>query len=667
MDNEQTIIPPPHEANPLQRKELRQGFIDLLQAEEEAAKRYTGGFFLAMPPGTNINGNNLTGLTMEEILKKWAPDVDAYEPQQPNDVINDKPETSLPIPGWLKGKENLIWRGASENPLWKLGYRQDKNGGEVTIFYERGTDKLTPGQARTFQSRDIEPISAGFSFTPQEFSIFKAIYNMYIKLEADYNSDNPNNRKEARKKMLEVIEEENILRHSDRQERLSERIEAVNSGLSSTEENILRNPDRQARLLKRKNVTLEQVLTLETLIIKQIEKLSKTNRAFDPNKIQIKTLVQKSAEILSQLVVLNRSERDEGAYRIRAGKMKHIKSFPTFDKTMNKLSLSLEDQAKKNLGLTLLIGEAGTGKNIAVESFAYHTNRPFFWFPCARGMEAGEMLYRYEFDTSEGTKKFFTDLTKGLQTPGAVILIDEVNALKPPVQAILHGLGDGNRAITYDGQTIKVAEGVLIVLASNPATYGSAGNLGEALLSRTHVIPVDYPKLHKGELKHDDYENNYIGQTQKDNGLDEIAADEILTLYDILPELKGLTPTDFELLWDTVLNHPHDVDDISAKPELYKLFQQQTIKDIISDLKDILVVANEWRHKYTSKQGGFDTVGFSIRDSIRVVSRYAEKRNVRQTFLEIYEGFSKNPIDGTDSQYEALKQLLSHKVALKNS
>jgi hypothetical protein len=377
--------------------------------------------------------------------------------------------------------------------------------------------------------------------------------------------------------------------------------------------------------------------------------------------------VQKSAEILSQLVVLNRSRQDESAYRIRDEKMKHIKSFPTFDKTMNKLSLSLKEQAKKNQGLTLLIGEAGTGKNIAVESFAYHTNRPFFWFPCARGMEAGEMLYRYEFDTSEGTKKFFTDLTKGLQTPGAVILIDEVNALKPPVQAILHGLGDGNRAITYDGHTIKVAEGVLIVLASNPATYGSAGDLGQALLSRTDTIPVDYPKLRKGELEHDDYENNFTARVQRDNKLDEIAADEILTLYDILPEFKGLTPTDFELLWDTVLNHPHEVDDISGKPELYNLFQQQSIKDIISDLKDILVVANEWRDKYTRKKGGFETVGFSIRDSIKVVSRYAEKRDVRQIFLAIYEGFSKNPIDGTDSQYEALKQLLSAKVVPKNS
>jgi hypothetical protein len=639
MDNELSIIPPPNIENPLPRNELRQALTELVEAENEAAKRFTGGFFLAMPAGTVINGANLEGLTLQEILKKWGRDVDAYEPNQPNDVINDKPETSLPIPGWLKGKENLIWSGASENPLWKLGYRQDKNEGKVTIFYERGTDKLTPGQARTSQSRDIKPISGGFSFTSQEFSIFNEIYNMYLKLEADYNSDNPNNRKEARKKMLEVIQEENILR----------------------------NPDRQARLLNRNNVTPKQVLTLETLIIKQIEKLSKTIRGFDSNEIQIKPLVQKSAEILSQLVVLNRSRQDESAYRIRDEKMKHIKSFPTFDKTMNKLSLSLKEQAKKNQGLTLLIGEAGTGKNIAVESFAYHTNRPFFWFPCARGMEAGEMLYRYEFDTSEGTKKFFTDLTKGLQTPGAVILIDEVNALKPPVQAILHGLGDGNRAITYDGHTIKVAEGVLIVLASNPATYGSAGDLGQALLSRTDTIPVDYPKLRKGELEHDDYENNFTARVQRDNKLDEIAADEILTLYDILPEFKGLTPTDFELLWDTVLNHPHEVDDISGKPELYNLFQQQSIKDIISDLKDILVVANEWRDKYTRKKGGFETVGFSIRDSIKVVSRYAEKRDVRQIFLAIYEGFSKNPIDGTDSQYEALKQLLSAKVVPKNS
>lgn len=638
MDNEQTIIPPSHEAKPLNRKELSEAFAGLVEAEEEAT-RSIWGYFLAMPPGTVINGKDLAGLTFSQILENWGSYVDVYEPQQPNDAINDKPETSLPIPGWLKGKEDLIWRGASENPLWDLGYHQDKNGGDVTIFYVRGTDKLTPGQARTFQSRDLEPISGGFSFTSEEFSIFNKIYDMYLKLEVDYNSDNPDKRKEARRKMLEVIREENIFR----------------------------DPDRQERLSKRNNVTPEQVLTLETLIIKQIEKLSKTSRAFDSNKIQIKPLVQKSAEILSQLVVLNRSSRDQGAYRISPEKMKHIKSFPTFDETMNKLSLGLEDQAKKNLGLTLLIGEAGTGKNIAVESFAYHTNRPFFWFPCARGMEAGEMLYRYEFDTREGTKKFFTDLTKGLQTPGAVILIDEVNALKPQVQAILHGLGDGNRAITYDGHTINAAEGVLIVLASNPATYGSAGNLSEALLSRTHVIPVDYPKLHKGELKHDDYENNYNSNVQQNNELGEIAADEILTLYDILPELKGLTPTDFELLWDTVLNHPYNVIDISAKPELYQLFQQKTIKDIILDLKDILVVANEWRDRYTRKHGGFDTVGFSIRDSIKVVTRYAEIRDVRQVFLEIYEGFSKNPIDGTDAQYEALKQLLSDKVVSRNS
>ena len=71
------------------------------------------------------------------------------------------------------------------------------------------------------------------------------------------------------------------------------------------------------------------------------------------------------------------------------------------------------------------------GKNFLVEVFSALTNRPLYIIPCHSKMEKEDLTYTYEFDPKKGTKRVFSDLIKALQTPGAVIYLDEINTLPP--------------------------------------------------------------------------------------------------------------------------------------------------------------------------------------------------------------------------------------------
>ena len=85
-------------------------------------------------------------------------------------------------------------------------------------------------------------------------------------------------------------------------------------------------------------------------------------------------------------------------------------------------------------------------------------------------------------------------------------------------------------------------------------------------------------------------------------------------------------------------------------------------RSTLLDIKNILEIGDEWRKKYGKKSGGFELVGFSLRDSISVVRRYAKTRDVRKAFIDVYDDFRKNPIDGLDAQYQALVKLLDSKL-----
>jgi len=582
------------------------------------------GAELKFPKGTIIGGEDVSGWSIEDYLNKLIGMLDTYEPP----IVQKQFEAEVQIenedvPSWLKGHEELVWHGAHDNPLWEVQAKQHKN--EVVISYERRGQTLSPGRDKEEQGRTLE--DAKNLFTLDEWRVLKPIFEEYTSLEKDLQSEDEDVKKAAKEKMFAVRKEESMKRRGvgDEPELIKKRIEEI------------------------------------------VEDKIRKTRGFKKESIDIERMTQDAAEILSQLRLLNLT-RGDGKDRVPKINP-DIKEFPSFNLNLEHLVECFAAQHEKGKGAALMVGEPGTGKNIAAEYFAANTNRPFFWFPCGRGMEAIDLVAHYEFTTEEGTKRFLTELVRGIQTPGAVVMIDEANALKPEVQAMLHGLADHNRSMKYDGINIHAAEGVLIIIAGNPATQGSAGNLSEALLSRTagQSLRMQYPALRKGELvaRKEMWSKAYLEEQEQIFGyLQDYACDEAIVLYSELNEFSGLNEEEFALLWDVVLNDATQgskITEVEKNEKLAKLITGpagEHIKKTLIDMRDILRIADSWRKDF-EKKNKFNIVGVSMRDTIAIIDSYKKTRDVRKAFLKNIDIYQGNIIDGLDKTYLEAEQLIN--------
>jgi hypothetical protein len=605
----------------------------LSKLKERYCKQFSEktGAEIIFPKGTKIGDMDVSGKSLEFVLNTFIAKLDTYEPpiiQRQSEA--EKQESLEDIPSWLAQHPQLVWHGSLDNPLWEVQSQQNKD--KVSISYERRGISLNPGRDEEDQDRKLESVKNTFSL--DEWKVLQKVFEDYMSLEADLQSDDEEKRKNAKEKIYNIVKEENAFRKG--------------SGAEPT-------------IIKKE-------------IAAAVKEVVKTTRGFDKEAVDNNILTQNAAEILSQLLILNRTRGDGKEHIPKISS--DVKEFPSFDMNLERLVECLATQNEQKMGMTLMIGEAGTGKNIAVEYFAANTDRPFYWFPCGRGMEAIDLVAHYEFTTEEGTKRFLTDLVRGVQTPGAVIMIDEVNSLKPEVQAMLHGLGDANRTIKYDGINIPVAEDVLIVIAGNPATYGSAGNLGEALLSRTRgqSMVMEYPSLTKGELtaRKEKWTKEFLEQReQEDNTLKDYACDEILIMYSELNEFSGLNDEEFSLLWDVVINETTQgskITELEKNEKLSKLMSGPNgdhIRKTLVDMRDILRIADMWRKKFERKEGGFDIVGISMRDTLALTRAYKQKRDVRKAYLTIIDDYKKNPIDGLEVTYAAAEKLITDVLGAK--
>ena len=149
----------------------------------------------------------------------------------------------------------------------------------------------------------------------------------------------------------------------------------------------------------------------------------------------------------------------------------------------------------KNIMMT---GQAGCGKTLAAKSLVNALDRPNFYFNLGATQDPrATLIGNTHFDKSKGT--YFTEslFVKAIQTPNAVILMDELTRAHPDAWNILMTVLDqGQRYIRLDeadGQaTIKVADGVCFVATANIGNeYTATRQLDKALLDRFTVIEMD--------------------------------------------------------------------------------------------------------------------------------------------------------------------------------
>ena len=149
----------------------------------------------------------------------------------------------------------------------------------------------------------------------------------------------------------------------------------------------------------------------------------------------------------------------------------------------------------KNIMMT---GPAGCGKTLAAKSLINGLDRPNFYFNLGATQDPrATLIGNVHFDKSKGTYFSESLFVKAIQTPNAVILMDELTRAHPDAWNILMTVLDqGQRYLRLDeadGQaTIKVAQGVCFVATANIGNeYTATRQLDKALMDRFVVIEMD--------------------------------------------------------------------------------------------------------------------------------------------------------------------------------
>jgi len=157
----------------------------------------------------------------------------------------------------------------------------------------------------------------------------------------------------------------------------------------------------------------------------------------------------------------------------------------------------------KNIMMT---GPAGCGKTMAAKALVNALDRPDFYFNLGATQDPrATLIGNTHFSKEEGT--YFSEalFVKAIQTPNAVILLDELSRAHPDAWNILMTVLDaGQRYLRLDEAstqaTINVADGVTFIATANIGNeYTSTRVMDKALMDRFTIIEMDLLSKHEEE------------------------------------------------------------------------------------------------------------------------------------------------------------------------
>ena len=149
----------------------------------------------------------------------------------------------------------------------------------------------------------------------------------------------------------------------------------------------------------------------------------------------------------------------------------------------------------KNIMMT---GAAGCGKTFAAQQLVTALNRPNFYFNLGATQDPrGTLVGNTGFDKDSGTVFNESAFIQALQTPDAVILLDELSRAHPEAWNILMTVLDqGQRYLRIDEKPgspiVKVADGVSFIATANIGNeYTATRMMDRALIDRFIIIEMD--------------------------------------------------------------------------------------------------------------------------------------------------------------------------------
>jgi nitric oxide reductase NorQ protein len=149
----------------------------------------------------------------------------------------------------------------------------------------------------------------------------------------------------------------------------------------------------------------------------------------------------------------------------------------------------------KNIMMT---GPAGCGKTMSAKALVNALDRPDFYFNLGATQDPrATLIGNTHFNKEQGT--YFSEalFVKAIQTPNAVILLDELSRAHPDAWNILMTVLDsGQRYLRLDEAstqaTINVADGVTFIATANIGNeYTSTRVMDKALMDRFTIIEMD--------------------------------------------------------------------------------------------------------------------------------------------------------------------------------
>jgi nitric oxide reductase NorQ protein len=146
----------------------------------------------------------------------------------------------------------------------------------------------------------------------------------------------------------------------------------------------------------------------------------------------------------------------------------------------------------------MMTGPSGCGKTMAAKALVNSLDRPDYYFNLGATQDPrATLIGNVHFEKKSGTYFSESVFVKAIQTPNAVILLDELSRAHPDAWNILMTVLDyGQRYLRLDeaeGQaTIRVADGVTFVATANIGNeYTSTRVMDKALMDRFTIVEMD--------------------------------------------------------------------------------------------------------------------------------------------------------------------------------